>query len=95
MGAGLSGDRQTASPGIGYLLYSLRAGHVENMQPAVHILGDIDYPALAEYLLKIGVKPLLVLEQAVEAGSPNTLKAVEAFTQSTRYTRRLFAGFAS
>jgi len=57
--------------------------------------GDIDYRALAEYLLKIGVKPLLVLEQAVEAGSPNTLKATEAFTQSTRYTRRLFAGFAS
>ena len=57
--------------------------------------GDIDYPALVEYLLKIGVKPLLVLEQAVEAGSPNTLKAAEAFKQSTRYTRRVFAGFAS
>lgn len=56
--------------------------------------GDIDYRALADTLLKIGVKPLLVLEQAVEAGSPNTLKAAEAFKQSTRYTRRLFAAFA-
>ena len=56
--------------------------------------GDIDYRALAGYLLKIGVRPLLVLEQAVEAGSPNTLKAAEAFKQSTRYTRRVFADFA-
>jgi len=56
--------------------------------------GDIDYRALADTLLKIGVKPLLVLEQAVEAGSPNTLKAVEAFKQSTQYTRRIFAAFA-
>jgi inosose dehydratase len=56
--------------------------------------GDIDYPRLAERLLKIGVKPLLVLEQAVEAGSPNTMKAVEAFQKSTRYTRQVFADFA-
>lgn len=56
--------------------------------------GDIDYRALATYLLKIDIKPLLVLEQAVEAGSPNTMKAVEAFRKSTEYTRRIFAGFA-
>jgi inosose dehydratase len=57
--------------------------------------GDIDYPRLAAYLLQIGVKPLLVLEQAVEAGSPNTMKAVEAFQKSTEYTRRVFAGFVA
>ena len=57
--------------------------------------GDIDYPRLAEHLLKIGVKPLLVLEQAVEAGSPNTMKVVEAFKRSTRYTRQVFADFAA
>jgi inosose dehydratase len=56
--------------------------------------GDIDYPRLADELRKIGVKPLLVLEQAVEAGSPNTMKAVEAFRRSTRYVRQLFADFA-
>jgi inosose dehydratase len=55
--------------------------------------GDIDYPRLADHLLKVGVKPLLVLEQAVEAGSPNTMKAVEAFQKSVQHTRQLFAGF--
>jgi inosose dehydratase len=57
--------------------------------------GDIDYPRLTDYLMKIGVKPLLVLEQAVEAGSPNTMNAVEAFKKSTQYTRQLFAGFTA
>jgi inosose dehydratase len=57
--------------------------------------GDIDYPRLADYLLQIGVKPLLVLEQAVEAGSPKTMNAVEAFQKSTEYTWRVFAGFAA
>jgi inosose dehydratase len=57
--------------------------------------GDIDYPRLAEHLLKIGVKPLLVLEQAIEAGSSNTTKPVEAFQKSTEYTRQVFAGFAA
>jgi len=57
--------------------------------------GDIDYARLADDLLKIGVRPLLVLEQAVEAGSPNTMTAVEAFQRSTQYTRQVFAGFAT
>ncbi len=56
--------------------------------------GDIDYPRLAEALLKIGVKPLLVLEQAIENGSPNTMKPVEAFKKSTAYVRQVFAAFA-
>ena len=55
--------------------------------------GDIDYPRLAGHLLKIGVKPLLVLEQAVEDGSPNTAKPVAAFKESTEYARQVFAGF--
>ncbi len=55
--------------------------------------GDIDYPRLADGLRKIGVKPLLVLEQAIEAGSPNTTKPVEAFQKSAAYTRQVFAGF--
>jgi len=56
--------------------------------------GDIDYPRLVESLLRIGVKPLLVLEQAVENGSPNTTKPVEAFKKSTAYVRQVFADFA-
>jgi inosose dehydratase len=54
--------------------------------------GDIDYPKLADHLLKSGVKPLLVLEQAIEAGSANTTKPVEAFQKSTAYVRQVFAG---
>lgn len=56
--------------------------------------GDIDYPALANHLLKIGVCPHLVLEQAVEASSPKTVDPVEAFRQSSQSARRTFADFA-
>ncbi|MEN6334256.1 MAG: sugar phosphate isomerase/epimerase [Phycisphaerales bacterium] len=56
--------------------------------------GDIDYGRLAAHLVKIGIKPLLVLEQAVETGSANTMKAIDAFKQSVQYTRQLFAGLA-
>jgi inosose dehydratase len=55
--------------------------------------GDIDYPALAKYLLNIGIKPHIVLEQAVEAGSPKTMTTLEAFKKSAQYTRRTFAKF--
>jgi len=55
--------------------------------------GDIDYPALAEHLLKIGIRPHLVLEQAVEAGSPKTLLPVEAIRKSSQYARQVFANF--
>ncbi len=56
--------------------------------------GDIDYPALARYLLDIGVKPHIVLEQAVETGSPNTMTTLDAFKQSAQYARQVFADFA-
>jgi inosose dehydratase len=56
--------------------------------------GDIDYPALARYLLDIGVKPHIVLEQAVETGSPKTMTTLEAFKKSAQYARRVFADFA-
>jgi inosose dehydratase len=54
--------------------------------------GDIDYPRLAEALRRIRVRPLLVLEQAIEEGSPSTLKPLEAFRQSTEYARQVFGG---
>jgi inosose dehydratase len=56
--------------------------------------GDIDYPAIARYLLEIDVRPHLVLEQAVETGSPKTMSTVEAFQESSQYARRVFAKFA-
>jgi len=56
--------------------------------------GDIDYPALAKHLLHIGVRPHIVLEQAVESGSPKTMTPVEAFCQSAEYARHIFAKFA-
>jgi sugar phosphate isomerase/epimerase len=55
--------------------------------------GDIDYPRLADHLREIGIRPLLVLEQAIEAGSPHTTQPVEAFKESTEYTRKIFVGF--
>jgi inosose dehydratase len=56
--------------------------------------GDIDYPALAKQLLKINVRPHLVLEQAVETGTPKTMSTIEAFRKSSQYARRVFAAFA-
>jgi len=56
--------------------------------------GDIDYPAIARHLLEINVRPHLVLEQAVEAGSPQTMSTVEAFQESSQYARRIFVAFA-
>ncbi len=56
--------------------------------------GDIDYPALVRYLVSIGIRPHLVLEQAVEQGSPKTLDALEAHRRSCETARQVFAPFA-
>jgi inosose dehydratase len=56
--------------------------------------GDIDYPALAKHLLKIGIRPHIVLEQAVEKGTPKTMTPLEAFSKSSQYTRAVFGAFA-
>ena len=55
--------------------------------------GDIDYPALERYLLNIGIRPHIVLEQAVESGSPRTMSTTEAFKKSAQYARRVFEEF--
>ena len=44
--------------------------------------GDIDYPLLAERLKDLGIKPHLVMEIAVEKGTPKTLDPVKAHRQS-------------
>ena len=54
--------------------------------------GDLDYEALARALTRKKVKPHLVLEIAVEAGTPKTLDPVEAHRRSAEYARRVFAG---
>ena len=56
--------------------------------------GDIDYPALAKQLLDMGVRPHIVMEQAVENGTPKTMSTVEAFQKSSQYARQVFAAFA-
>jgi inosose dehydratase len=53
--------------------------------------GDIDYPALWKALVGIGVKPLLVLEQGPESGTPQTIEVAEAHRRSCRYAREVFS----
>jgi inosose dehydratase len=57
--------------------------------------GDIDYRALAKQILEFGLKPHLVLEQAVEEKSPNTMEAAEAHRKSREYAAEVFASFAT
>lgn len=55
--------------------------------------GDIDYERLVEVLLAHDQHPHLVLEQAVEEGTPDTMNAVEAHTLSLAYVRKVFSPF--
>lgn len=54
--------------------------------------GDIDYTRLAKWLEARKMAPLLVLEQAVEGGSPHTMNGVEAHRQSLANVHKLFGG---
>jgi inosose dehydratase len=56
--------------------------------------GDIDYTALAQALAHARVRPHLVLEIAVEKGTPKTLSPLEAHRRSVDYARRVFAALA-
>jgi len=56
--------------------------------------GDIDYAAVAKHLLQIDVRPHIVMEQAVENGTPKTMSTIEAFRKSSQYARKVFAAFA-
>ena len=57
--------------------------------------GDIDYRRVADELQSQRTQPLLVLEQAVEKGTPNTMDAIESHRRSRTYVERVFAGFGS
>lgn len=52
--------------------------------------GDIDYQQLAAMLKEKDQHPHLVLEQAIEEGSPNTLTAVEAHRIGLAYIQEIF-----
>lgn len=54
--------------------------------------GDIDYNRLATALKSQGIRPLLVLEQCLEPGSPNTMGPVAAHQQDLAYAKAVFAG---
>lgn len=56
--------------------------------------GDIDYARLAAWLAARGLRPHLVLEQAVEERSPHTMTVVEAHRLGVRHATEVFAGFA-
>jgi inosose dehydratase len=55
--------------------------------------GDINYKRLAAVLQELKLRPHLVLEQAVEKGSPNTLNAIDAHRKSLTYASSVFASF--
>jgi inosose dehydratase len=56
--------------------------------------GDIDYARLATWLKARKLKPLLCLEQAVEAKSTNKLDAIKAHQQSLAATKEIFADWS-
>lgn len=56
------------------------------------LAGDIDYARLINQLAEQGIDPHLVLEQAVEGGSPKTLGAREAHVVSRENLARFVAG---
>ncbi|GJM30218.1 MAG: hypothetical protein DHS20C17_28530 [Cyclobacteriaceae bacterium] len=52
--------------------------------------GDIDYSRLADILKSRGIQPHIVLEQAIEEASSNTLDAVKAHQLSLEYATEVF-----
>lgn len=81
-------------------LYASRVCELHLRQSRDHVWteslgeGDIDYPRLVELLAAEPVRPHLVLEQAVESGSPRTLDVVSAHRQTVAYVRRVFGRLA-
>ncbi len=55
--------------------------------------GDIDYQRLADQIDERRKKPHLVLEQAVENGTLNTMNAAEAHKKSVKFARKVFSKF--
>ncbi len=91
-----SGDSQVALMDV-VKLYGGRVAEVHLRQSEKGIWsetlgpGDIDYPALAAALQEAGAHPHLVLEIAVEKGTPKTLSPLEAHRRSAEYARTVLA----
>ncbi|QDT36462.1 sugar phosphate isomerase/epimerase family protein [Stratiformator vulcanicus] len=58
---------------------------------AFSVDGDIDYRRLKTKLDDLNIDPLVILEQAVEKGSPETMDAVKAHRMGAEQCRSLFA----
>ena len=52
--------------------------------------GDIDYSRFAAELKQMGIRPHLVIEQCVEATSPNTMGVVEAHKVDLQHVKQVF-----
>ncbi|MFW5761367.1 MAG: sugar phosphate isomerase/epimerase family protein [Cyclobacteriaceae bacterium] len=52
--------------------------------------GDINYVKLVAMLKKKNINPYLVVEQAVEKGTPYTMDAIEANQASREYVKKIF-----
>jgi inosose dehydratase len=55
--------------------------------------GDIDYRKVARVLKYKNIKPRLVLEQAVEKGTPNTMSINESHRLGIQYANKIFFDF--
>lgn len=53
--------------------------------------GDIDYPRVVDVLKDLNLRPMIVLEQAAEEGTPLTMTPLEAHKVSQKAVRRIFA----
>lgn len=53
--------------------------------------GDIDYPKLVAELVRLKIRPNLVLEQCLEEKSPDTTTAAIAHKTGLKYAREVFA----
>lgn len=56
--------------------------------------GDVDYPRLVRALVERKRHPHVVLEQAVETGTPHTMDVVEAHRRTVAYARRVLSPLA-
>ena len=55
--------------------------------------GDIDYGHVAKIIMKKGLSPHIVLEQAIEQGTPQTMGTIDAMSQSLQSVKKIFKDF--